>query len=143
MLLRIFVVDIFITHTVYGMSSSRPSLYRSYIYIGFLVLIPALGTAYAIYELFQGNVSTFNAGTGRGMTNRGVTTIVQQTSADLGFPFQANYDDPPGLGEAEKVVLDMERTVKTFGILPPGPAEVRETIQASVRACFESVGACT
>ena len=42
------------------MSTSRQSLYKSYVYIGFLVVVPALATIYALYQAYHGNVSTFN-----------------------------------------------------------------------------------
>ena len=116
------------------------SLIRDYVSVDHVVrVLAAAGHA----EWKPGSLEIFNIGTGRGMTNRGVTVIVQQALANLGFPFDATFDDPPGLGEAEKVVLHVDRTVSRFGIAPPGPAEVREVIKAAARACFESVYACS
>ncbi len=115
-------------------------LIRDYVPVDYVVRVLSAAGA-AAWE--PGRLEVFNIGTGRGMTNRGVTLIVQQTLANLGFPFNATYDDPAGLGEAEKVVLDIDRTVRRFGISPPGPAEIRENIEASARACCEGVCACS
>ena len=41
-------------------SSSRVSLYRSYVYIGSLVIVPAIAAFYALYQLIFESVSTMN-----------------------------------------------------------------------------------
>ena len=75
---------------------------------------------------------TLNLGTGRAMTNREVAEIVQEVAGNEGLRLDLSFEDPPGPGEAGEVVLDVEDTVKLFGIIPPGPAEVRQAIAGAV-----------
>jgi UDP-glucose 4-epimerase len=80
----------------------------------------------------QQSVITMNLATGRAMTNREVAEIVQQVAAMQGFALNVAFDDPPGAGEADEVVLDMEETVKLLGLDPPDADKVRESIAEAV-----------
>ena len=100
-------------------------LVRDYVPVDYVVRV-MLAAAQA--EWAPQSLVTLNLGAGRGMTNREVAEVVQQVAAASGYRLELTFDDPPGPGEADAVVLDMEETVELFGIAPPGPAEVRRSI---------------
>jgi len=107
----------------------KGKLIRDYVPVEF---VTELLVAAARAEWEPGALTTLNLGTGTAMSNGEVAEIVQQAAAALGFHLKISFEDPPCPGEATEVVLDMEDTEKLFGIRPPGPAAVRETIAGTV-----------
>ena len=104
-------------------------LVRDYVPVDYVVSV--LLAAAAIKWPPQSLV-TLNLGTGRPMTNREVAEIVQQVAAGQGFRLDVVFDDPPGAGEADEVVLDMEETVTLLGLEPPNAEEVRKTVMGAI-----------
>jgi UDP-glucose 4-epimerase len=105
-------------------------LMRDYVPVGYVVEVM---TAVAQRPWEQGTLLTLNLGTGRAMSNREVAGIVRETAHGLGFRLDLRFDDPPGLGEAREVVLDIDDTVRWCGIEPPPAEDVRQTIVDAVR----------
>ncbi|HEV2446122.1 MAG TPA: NAD(P)-dependent oxidoreductase [Candidatus Sulfopaludibacter sp.] len=99
-------------------------LVRDYVPVDYVVRVLLAATL----DWEPRSLVTLNLGAGRAVTNREVAEIVQQAVRGLGLQLDVSYDDAPGAGEADEVVLDMEETVKLFGIVPPSPDEVRESI---------------
>jgi len=104
-------------------------LVRDYVPVDYVVRV--LTAAARIDWPAQPDVA-LNLGSGLAMTNRDVTEIVQQIAREQGFRLDVSFDDPPGHGEANEIVLDMEETVKLLGIAPPGAAEIRRVIAETV-----------
>jgi nucleoside-diphosphate-sugar epimerase len=80
---------------------------------------------------------TLNLSSGRAMTNREIAEIVQEAANGRGFPLDFTFDDPPGPGEADQVVLDPEDTTKALGLAPPTPSEIKRAIADAVVESFE------
>jgi nucleoside-diphosphate-sugar epimerase len=104
-------------------------LVRDYVPVQYVVSVML---AAAQKEWNPASLVTLNVGTGRPTTNREIAEIVREVAGKEGLRLDLSFEDVPGNGEASEVVLDMENTVKLFGIAPPGPAEVRLAIAAAV-----------
>lgn len=76
-----------------------------------------------------GTFNVFNIGTGRGMTNADVASLVQRVLERQGYKLRLNFDNPIAFGESNKVALDARLTVRQFGIPLPRPEHVVEAIE--------------
>jgi UDP-glucose 4-epimerase len=85
-------------------------------------------------EFAPGTALALNIGTGRPMTNGEVGAIAQRILLQEGYALNINWNHPIPQGESKCVILDMEKTVATFGVPVPTEDEVLETIEMAVRS---------
>ena len=71
----------------------------------------------------------FNIGTGRGITNGAVASVVQSVLQERGYRLNVNFDNPLESGESMYTVIDVESTSKQFGIPQPQDDEVVTAIR--------------
>lgn len=103
---------------------------RDYVPVGYVVgaIIAAL-----TLSVQPGTAVTFNVGTGRPLTNRDVAAVVQRVLRTQGYDLRIRWDRPLLPGEAASVVLDVGKSTRTFGVLPPDVEETVATIEEATR----------
>ena len=79
--------------------------------------------------LQAGKSLIFNVGSGRGMTNRQVATMVAEVLQAQGYSLVMNFDNPVPAGESESVVLDVSETVARLGVASPSTQTVAASIE--------------
>jgi nucleoside-diphosphate-sugar epimerase len=131
-----------VNHAIHYPKAERPAqlrgrgeMIRDYVPVGYVAQVLM---AVSKLTLDPGTSVSLNVGTGRGMTNRQIAEAVSEALAAEGLRLDAVYSDEPGPGEARFVVLDMNATAEVTGLQPPGPEEVRASLQESVRTHLES-----
>jgi len=80
-----------------------------------------------------GSFAAFNVGTGRGMSNGEVAEVVQAVLARQGYRLRIDWTSPLEHGEARRVVLDVDRTVRRFDLEPASRDAVVRAIEAGTR----------
>ena len=68
-----------------------------------------------------GTFAIFNVGSGRGLTNRDVASVVQRTLSIQGLRLTMVFDNPRASGEVTRVVLDTAASNATLAL--PSPRE--------------------
>ncbi len=114
-------------------------LVRDYVPVGYVVqiMLAAMET-----EWEPGTTTILNVGTGRGTTNGEVAAIARRIAQRHGLRLEISFADPPAPGEAGEIVLQVDRSIRRLGILPPGPEEVVASIEDSFRAHLQDVCEC-
>src|SRR5262249_11306556 len=87
-----------------------------------------------------GEARAFNLGTGRGLTNGEVASIVAEALAAAGYRLRIEPTLPLEPGEAGHGVLDVAETERVFDGGVPTAEAVHDTIAAAVRAALEAEG---
>lgn len=72
-------------------------------------------------SLPPGSFVMLNVGSGRGLTNRSVASVVQHALASQGLKLAMVFGSPRASGEVERVVLDTATSNETLAL--PGPTE--------------------
>jgi UDP-glucose 4-epimerase len=85
----------------------------------------------------RGTFTVFNAGTGRGMSNRQVAAIVRDELSKRSIALNIAWEDPVAPGEAESVVLDVEETARRFSLAIASEDDVRAAIEQGVQSYLE------
>ena len=80
-----------------------------------------------------GYYNVFNLGTGRGMTNGAVASIVQNVLSTYGLHLSISWDNPLESGESSAIVLDNMATEKVFDLPAPDAEEVVQSIEDTTR----------
>lgn len=84
-----------------------------------------------------GTAAAFNIGTGHPQTNSDVAAIVQRVLEQQGYKLTIDWSNPIPAGEAKSVVLDIDDTVREFGLPAPTYDEVVATIEAAVHSLLD------
>lgn len=92
------------------------------------VIQAALGHAWA-----DGESPVYNVGGGRGLTNREVAGVVKRVLAAEGLALRMDFGNPVAPGEARRAVLDVRATTRTFGLRPPAPDAIVDSIERATR----------
>ena len=96
--------------------------------------VPVAYVASAIQRATQmafprGSSVIFNVGSGRGLTNRTVATIVQRVLASRGLKLTMVFGKAVASGEAWRLVLDTAGTNRTLGLAGPTEEDVTAAIE--------------
>jgi nucleoside-diphosphate-sugar epimerase len=105
------------------------TILRDYVPVDFLVKL--LWSA-AIRRWEPGEFRVFNVGTGTGMTNGDVASIVADVLRTKGYTLRIRWDAPLEPGESNSIVLDMEETARTFQCSPPERKAVAVAVEQAV-----------
>lgn len=115
--------------SVPAQARGQGKIVRDYVPVDYTVAILMAAMA---ADWKPGTAKAFNIGGGKPMTNSDVAAIVQRVLKQHGYQLSINWDNPIPVGESKIVVLDVEDTVREFGIPAPSYEEVVNTIEMAV-----------
>jgi UDP-glucose 4-epimerase len=115
--------------SVPAQARGRGKIVRDYVPVDYTVAILMAAMA---AEWKPGTAEAFNIGGGKPMTNSEVAVIVQRILKQKGYELTINWENPIPPGESKVVVLDVDNTVRKFGIPAPSYDEVVDTIEMAV-----------
>lgn len=112
----------------------RGRIVRDYVPVGHVtrVLARALRS-----EWTPGSYAAFNVGTGRALSNGDVGEVVQAVLAKRGYRLRIDWTSPLEPGEARRVVLDVDGTLRRFALDAPSREAVVRAIEAGTRDWLE------
>lgn len=115
--------------SVPAQARGQGKIVRDYVPVDYTVAILMAAMA---ADWKPGTAKAFNIGGGKPMTNSDVAAIVQRVLKQHGYQLSINWDNPIPAGESKIVVLDVEDTVREFGIPAPSYEEVVDTIEMAI-----------
>jgi nucleoside-diphosphate-sugar epimerase len=138
------LISYLVEHAIADPRGDRPAqlrgngmVVRDYVPVAYVARVIKLATEVA---LPRGSSVIFNVGSGRGLTNRAVATVVQRVLASRGLKLTMEFSKSVAPGEAWRLVLEMAATARKLDLAVPTNDEVTEAIEEAALDCLALAG---